>query len=746
MLRLICFEGEKIWRKRSFLLAVCILFSVHSFALWYTLPAGEGQPPLSAYKALENQLSWRSEEEKITYMTERMETVEGVRVVETILAMQNFGNEQGEILAAREMETNPGVFEAYYGLYQSGEWILFTDTPEQEKALTEQVYRELEKTAGYETWLLNVRKNGEKLGGISIFGGGEKSGFSGRNLRKSAADYEALDGKGICFTPSEGLVRAMESPRTDLLLYLAVLLFAGSLVTEEKERRLFYVTRSTRRGILACMSAKLGALLLHCLLISVIFYGVNLVFYGCSAGIPDFRIRIQSLAPYMESPLSLSVGGFVALSLLTKAFVLFGMGTLCVCLGIRCELTLAPWLFGAAAAGTGTALYGMISPGSPLAPLKYLNPAGLMRTEILYGGYLNFNLWGHPVSRLHMAWGVTAALAGLGTACSLFLFAHMRSMEAKRLHLPFRIPFRPHVNLIRHEAYKILIMQQGLVVLLLSMALIGWRSLERSYYPSAGEQYYRGLMLRLEGELTQEKEQVVLWEEKRFEDAFRTLEQIEQMYEAGEISRDAADALEARENMTLYFYPSFQRVQAQYLHIKESGGCFVYDTGWLYFLEVWENTTLVNLLIQSVGIILAFSGVFAMEYQTGAILLLGSVKTGVKRTARRKILLCSVMGVALAAVAPLCRAIRISSVYPMGSLGADLRNISCFSHLAFPLPVLAAAALYVLLRLGAAVAATWVTLALSGKSRGRVQTALLSMLILSAVGVVFWLFSSKTAL
>lgn len=78
MLRLICFEGEKIWRKRSFLLAVCILFSVHSFALWYTLPAGEGQPPLSAYKALENQLSWRSEEEKITYMAKRMETVEGV--------------------------------------------------------------------------------------------------------------------------------------------------------------------------------------------------------------------------------------------------------------------------------------------------------------------------------------------------------------------------------------------------------------------------------------------------------------------------------------------------------------------------------------------------------------------------------------------------------------------------------------------------------------------------------------------
>ena len=64
MLRLICFEWEKIWRKRSFFLAACILFAIHGFFLWYTLPSGEGLVPLSAYRSLQRDLAGMSEEEK----------------------------------------------------------------------------------------------------------------------------------------------------------------------------------------------------------------------------------------------------------------------------------------------------------------------------------------------------------------------------------------------------------------------------------------------------------------------------------------------------------------------------------------------------------------------------------------------------------------------------------------------------------------------------------------------------------
>ena len=737
MLRLICFEWEKIWRKRSFFLAACILFAIHGFFLWYTLPSGEGLVPLSAYRSLQRELAGMSEEEKAACLAEWNQTAEGVSFVESVLILQRFENEQTQMLAAQELKNHPGVFEAYYGLYESGEWIRFTDSPEQEKTLIEEVYGELERTRGYGEWIRSVRENGERLGGISIFGGGEENGFSGRNLRRSAADYVRLDEEGICFTPSAGLVRAMESPRTDLFLVLSILFFAGSLTAEEKEKRLFYITRSTGRGVLHCMSAKLTALFLHCVSMTVVFYGGSLVFYGGAAGLPDFGSRLQSLAPYLESPLLISVGGYVFLSLLTKAFVLFGMGALAACCGIRYELTLAPWLFGVSVDGAGAVLYALIPGGTVLAPLKILNPVGLMRTEALYGGYLNLNLFGYPVPRLYLALGMTAVLVGAGVIGSLFLFARMRRLDGRRLRLPFVLPFRPHAGLLRYEAYKILIVEQGLVIWLLSAVLIGWRNLDQSYHPTAGEQYYRELMLGLEGELTAEKEQLILAQQERFEEALCVVEEIERHYEEGEISREAADAMESEARITLYFYPSFQRVQEQYLHCKEQGGSFVYDTGWLYFFGVWDDPSAGNLLIQSIGMILAVSGVFCVEYETGAILLLCCVQTGLRRTAGRKILICLGMGIALAAVAPLCRAIRISSVYPMGSILTDLRNIPYFSGIGFSMPILLAAVLLVLGWMGMAAITSCVTLLLSERGRSRLQTVFLALLLGAAAGLLY---------
>ena len=70
MLRLIPFELSKIWRKRSFLLSVCILLLIHLFLLWYTTLPNEETPPLSAYKTLCAELSGKSETEKDRYISE----------------------------------------------------------------------------------------------------------------------------------------------------------------------------------------------------------------------------------------------------------------------------------------------------------------------------------------------------------------------------------------------------------------------------------------------------------------------------------------------------------------------------------------------------------------------------------------------------------------------------------------------------------------------------------------------------
>lgn len=731
MLRLIPFELRKIWPKPGFSLAVCALLLLHLFLLWYTSLPGEGEPALSSYRAAVRELSGMGEEKKGEYLERWKETVDGVSFVRNILSMQDFGNEMGDTLAEQELAENPGVFEKYYELYRSGRYLRFTDSLERESALAEELCGEQQRVAGYGEYLASVRESRDDLSGISIFGGGEKEGFSSRNLEKSAEDYGALAADNLSFFPSKSLVSAMEGWWTDLLLFLALLLFVGYLVTEEKEKGLYFITRSTKYGILPTVGAKLAALLVHCFVLTAVFYGVGLLFFILCAGGFDPMARLQSMAPYGESSLPVTILAFILLSLATKAAALFAVGALLTAVGIVSGITVMPVLAGCGAAGISALLYIFVPAGQAGSLFKYLNPVGLMKTENLYGKYLNFNVFGYPVSRLAVSLWLLFILAAVGVLASLRLYAHMQSFAARRLAPPFTLPFWPHVCVLRHEAYKILVMNRGLLLFIVFAGLLGFKCFDHAYVPSAGERYYRDLMSRLEGGLTPEKEAVFRDEQERYEAAFERLEQIGRMESEGRLSRIAADELKSREYMALSFYPAFQRVEAQYENCKERGGGFVYDTGYLYLFGAEGGDFAVDLLILVIGIILAAGGAIPMEYRTGSLYLLSATRTGRRRIFLRKTLLCVGLAAALALVPLVCRFVYISSVYPMGSPRAAARNLPCFSGTVLPLPVWAMVLVLVLSQTAAAALAALATLVLSLWRKNQVQTVFFALLLLA---------------
>ncbi len=731
MLRLIPFELSKIWQKRSFLLSVCVLLFVHLFLLWYIALPNEETPPLSAYKTLCAELAGKSETEKDRYISELKEKIDGVCFVRDILAMQSFESEMGTILAEQELEKHPGVFEKYYDLYQSGEYLRFTGTPEQEQRFIGEIYTEQQKVSGYGEYLRSIQENKDILSGISIFGGQNQNSYSSRNLQKSAADYAGLSDRNVRFTPSKGITAAMQSIWIDLLLVLSMMLFVGVLITEEKEKKLFFITRSTKHGVLHGIAAKLAALLIHCVLLTALFYTVSIVFFGVSAGWFDPGASLQSIAAYTVSSLSISIFGYILLSVLTKAFVLFGIGAVLTVFCIGSSIMALPFLAGAGIIGVSTLLYYLIPAGSVFSVFKYLSPVGLMKTENIYGGYLNFNLFGYPVSRLSLSIGLMLLICIVGVAGSLFVFCWMQSFEVRKLRLPFSVPFRPHTNILRHESYKMLITNRALLILLLFAVLLAYRSLDRSYTPSVGEQYYQSIMTELEGELTDEKESLVLSEKTRYEEAFQKIEQIDKMVSAGELSTDTANTLKSQANMTLAFYPAFQRVEAQYEHIKADGGSFVYDTGYLYLFGILEDTFSVDFLILSIGIIIALSGAISMEYQTASLFLIGATKTGKQKMMLYKALIGSLSASTLALVPILCRIYRISSVYPMHSLGTAIQNIPHFSGFAVSMPVICFVLLFVLVQILSMVLAALITMAISIWRKNYAQTVFFALLLLA---------------
>ncbi|MCI8668592.1 MAG: hypothetical protein HFI34_03550 [Lachnospiraceae bacterium] len=730
-MRLIPFEVSKIWRKRSFLLSMCILFLIHLFLLWYTSLPNEKTAPLSAYKRLQTELSGKNETEKEKYIAGLKEKIDGVCFVQNILAMQSLNDEMGNILAEQELQNNPGVFEKYYDLYQLGDYLKYTVSLEQEQMFIDEIYRQQQKVSGYGEYLRSIQEKKDILSGISVFGGQSGDTYSSRNLQKSAADYAGLTDDNIRFTLSMGITSAMQGIWTDLLLVLGMMLFVGSLITEEKDKKLFFITRSTKNGVLHSIAAKLTALLIHCMLLTALFYAVSIVFFGAGTGWFDPWAAIQSIDVYTESSLSINLFGYILLSVLTKALVLFGIGTVLTVFCIGSGIAILPFLAGASIIGISALLYYLIPAGAVLSVCKYLSPVGLMKTENLYGGYLNFNLFGYPVSRLSLSLGLILLICVAGVIGSLLFFCQMQSFEMKKLRLPVSMLFRPHTSIFRHESYKLLITNRGLFVLLLFAVLLAYQSHDRTYTPSVGEQYYQSMMAELEGGLTDEKELLVLSEKARYEDALQKIEQIDGMVRTGELSGDTADVLKSQANMTLAFYPAFQRVETQYEHIKADGGSFVYDTGYLYLFGILEDVFSFDFMILSVGIVIAISGVISMEFQTGSFFLISATKAGKRKILFRKALICTLMASALTLIPLLCRLYRISSVYPMDSLGTTIRDIPHFSGFPVSMPVLCFILLFAFSQILSMVLVTLFTMAISLWRKNQVQTIFFALLVLA---------------
>lgn len=685
MIRLTGAELRKVWGKRGFLLSCIALLTLDLFLLWYAALPGENRPGLSAWRRFQQTINGMSEQEKGEYMQEQMAVMDGIRFVEEILMLQSIPDEAGETMAAQARENHPGIFEQYYELYLSGDYLELTDSPWLELELTEMLYTQWEKCAGYGEYLLSVQEQGSTLGNIGIFAGKNQDTFASRNVRKSARDYGRLSAEDISWMPDRAVTGAMENVWTDFLLLLSVFFFVGNMVLEEKEKHLFYIIRSTRRGMLENMVCRLAALLLHCGVMTILLYGANLAFFGSQVGFGDLGARLQSLAAYRESILSISIRGYILLSMATKSIVLFGFGALLSALCIAAERIYLPYGGGLLLVGVSYILYTVIPAACEGNILKYLNLFGILKTENLYGRYLNFNFFGYPVSRLLLSWILILFLTGMGILLGMYFYWRGDTLVFHRIG-GFSV-FRPHGSLLLHESFKLLISNKTLAVLLLFGFLAAGREWNHSYVPSVQESYYQDLMQQLEGDLTAEKEALVLAEQDRYQKAFDHISQIDRMVSDGNLTERAGEDRKMEFYVVTAFYPAFLRVWEQYQEIAANGGQFVYDTGYLYLSGRMGESMLADLLMLSCGITLAFCGAGAMEDAIGTWYLLGSTRKGRRAVLRSKLAICIASAFLLSIMPLVCRGIRVSEAFPLMGYGSSIRNIPALRDFRLPMPL-----------------------------------------------------------
>lgn len=728
MWSLIYFELKKIWNKKSFVFITCLLLIINIFFLWYTNLENEKRPSLSSYKMFQTEILNMSESEKEEYVKKLKKDIDGIYFVIDILNMQK--NEIGSSFVEQELNENPGVFETYYEIYKSGNYLHFTSSLEQEQIFINEIYNEQVKVSGYDDYLEGIKKDKGKLEGISIFNNQDESNFSTRNIKKSAKDYSELNSSNIKFIPSKTIVSTIENIGTDILLILITFLFIGNLITEEKEKKLFYVTRSTKYGVVHSIFAKIIALFIHCIIFSFLLFSINYLFFGIFAGFNDLGIKLQSLAPYMESNFNGSILEYLIISILTKGIVVFGIGTIITAICIISDSMILPYMLGISFLGISWLFYKIIPAVSNLNIIKHLNIFGILKTENLYGSYLNFNFFEYPISRITFSWIMIVGLLGLGIFLCVKFFLKGKSLELKRSTKNFILKFKPHSSLFKHELYKILITNKGIIIILIFSLLICYNELQRRYSPSLQEQYYQNIMLKLEGKPTEEKTELIKAEKSRFDEAFSKISEIDEQIAKGEINDTTGEAMKVKWYSITAFYPTFEKVLEQDKYVKENNGNYIYDTGYLYLFGVMDEGILNDFILLILSIIFMFCNVMAIEYQNKAVNILQATNKGNKAIIKTKVKATMLMVLLLCILPFVCRFISVSSTFPIDGFLLSAKDISIYHNLPSGILVIGLILLKIFIQVFSGIIMAMFILTISAWKKNNVQTIFLGLLIL----------------
>ncbi len=460
---------------------------------------------------------------------------------------------------------------------------------------------------------------------------------------------------------------------TVLVLFLSMLAGVLLVMTDAEcgVGPILYTTATGRRGI---ASRKLIAMLLWTACLTVLFSSFAFLAVYLKTGVGGWGCFLSVLPAYQLCPYPVYVFEYLLIKCLFLWIAAFLVGITAMLLSSFVSRLSAALVLNigvlllqyAMTLRTGLADGGIV---------RILHVFTLANADTFFERYRAENVFGHSVPSLLLA-GIAELLAILLIAVLLFCFF---GRVKGRKQTPFLFRKRRRISIPFYE-FRTVFGSTGLVVLLLLVVAAQVFYTVRTVPPGTTyrETVYRGYMLKLEGELTPEKEAYLCAERERLNNIFAEYAQAEEAYQNGNASfseyiRLRAASLDAEKRSEV-----FARVEERYRQIREDGGVFVYDTGWKLLLND-ENALYLLLLL----LIPAFA--YYTEKRNRFFPILQATKYGRQATFLRKAAL--IIGILWLCVL-VCDAWHYGSVsraYPLPLPHAALQNLpgseSCFAKL-----------------------------------------------------------------
>lgn len=281
-------------------------------------------------------------------------------------------------------------------------------------------------------------------------------------------------------------------------------------------------------------------------------------------------------------------------------------------------------------------------------------------------------------------------------------------------------------------------MNGAAALLLLFVGFAIYEGVNTESYIDADEIYYSRYMQKIEGVITQDKIDWLNEENKKFLPIYTAQAQMA----AGKITSEQYSMLMMGYGSLQQDMNNFNRVVGKLPYLYEHKNAqFVYETPYLKLFDTADKKDAMDALLASLLCALVFSGLFAMEHQTGMLKVIAATPLGREKTVKAKLkavnIACGIL--TLASVLP--RFWTVLRDYGIGAFTAPIYSIQEFS--AMPeIPMFFMLFLFVAARFIAVRALAGAALALSQRLRNMlasmfVSTALFCLpLLLSVSGAV----------
>lgn len=361
---------------------------------------------------------------------------------------------------------------------------------------------------GYDHWLDSIQKSKENMQTFSLF---ETDSFSGRNIVKTADEFEKMNGISLSLGADGAVNSFMSFSLTDYFMIIVLLMTVMSFF-EERKVGLAGMIHAAPHGRISLALQRMIILFAVSFIGVLLLCGSNLTIgFSIYGGYNDLMRAVQSVEILGKLPVLWSLGEFLIYYLIIRVFASFFIGLLFWLLFSAVNNVKYMIIISATLLAAEYGLYTFLPVQSIWNGLKYFNLFTYISLSDLYTNYLNINLFGYPFGIRGISQFALFPLCIVLAATCIFIYCNKKPAGGKDIlgKAAYRIRSMTDKVLCRFglfgtEMYKALWIQKGIVIFALFVyAVFGLSFSANIPLFSAAEIAEQKYISELSGEITE---------------------------------------------------------------------------------------------------------------------------------------------------------------------------------------------------------------------------------------------------